>query len=142
MDESTLAYVAGAIDLLGLIRIRDAAGTPLPVVQMHGDHMHMLEFLGELTGTKAIVVRRSYTRAGCSIHCKEKHQHVVSVSGRWSLTGAKATVVLWNIRPYLRIQAEKADAAIAVGLRTNFKPGTLRRMTDLGWVIPEFGVSE
>lgn len=137
MDDKTLAYVAGVVDLLGLIRVRDLPnGTRLPVVQMHGNYMPTFAYFGELTGTKAIVTRRSYSRAGCAQHCKEKHQHIVSKSGRWSLTGAKATIVLWNIRPFLRIQADKADEALVVGLDTRFKPATLEKMRQLGWEVP------
>jgi hypothetical protein len=133
--------VAGVVDLLGLIRVRDLPnGTRLPVMQMHGNHMPTFTYLSELTGTKAIVVRRSYSRAGCAQHCKEKHQHITSVSGRWSLTGAKATIVLWNIRPYLRVQADRAEEALNVGLRTRFKAATLEKMRQLGWDIPQLEV--
>jgi hypothetical protein len=139
VDERTLAYVAGVVDLLGLIRVRTLpeSGTQLPVVQMHGNHLPTFSYLGELTGTKAIVVRRDYARAGCAEHCREKHLHVTSRSGRWSLTGAKATVLLWNVRPYLRVQADAAREALEVGLRTHHKPGTLRRMAELGWELPD-----
>lgn len=138
VDTKTLAYVAGVVDLLGLIRVRDLpTGTRLPVIQMHGNYMPTFNYFSELTGTKAIVVRRSYSRAGCSLHCKEKHQHVVSVSGRWSLTGAKATIVLWNIRPFLRVQLDRAEEALSVGLETRFKPATLEKMRQLGWDLPE-----
>lgn len=139
MDDRTLAYVAGVVDLLGLIRVRTLpdSGTQLPVVQLHGPHMDTFSYLGELTGTKAIVTRRAFVRAGCTQHCKEKHQHVQSVSARWSLTGVKATVVLWNVRPFLRVQTERAGEALEVGLRTRFKPATVRRMQELGWDVPE-----
>lgn len=138
MDERTLAYVAAVVDLLGLIRIRDAGGTQLPVVQLHGKYLPTMQYLGELTGTRAIQTRRSYARAGCSEHCADKHQHIVSVSGRWSLTGAKATILLWNIRPFLRLQVERAAQAMNVGFSTPFKPATLQKMQQLGWDVPEF----
>lgn len=138
VDEPTLAYIAGVVDLLGNIKVRELDnGTRLPQVQIHGDHMRTLTYLGELTETKAIVARRSYARAGCAEHCKEKHQHIESRSGRWSLTGVKATIVLWNIRPYLRVQADAAIEAINVGTSTRFKPGVVSRMRELGWQIPE-----
>lgn len=137
IDQRTLAYVAGIVDLLGLIRIRDVEGTMLPVLQIHGQHMPIFNYLGELTGTRAIETRRDYTRAGCSQHCSEKHMHIVSRSGRWSLTGAKATVVLWNIQPYLREKKDAADGALAVGLATKFKQGTVDKMAALGWDVPE-----
>lgn len=137
IDQQTLAYVAGIVDLLGLIRVRHVEDTPLPVLQVHGKHMPTFDYLGSLTGTKAIETTRDYTRHGCAQHCAEKHMHIVSRSGRWSLTGAKATVVLWNIQPFLRVKKDAADGALAVGLGTTFKQGTVGKMRDLGWEIPE-----
>jgi hypothetical protein len=61
-------------------------------------------------------------KAGCTEHCREKHQHVMSVSGRWSVTGANATVVLWNIRPFIQLQTEQVRTDLVVGLSAGFKP--------------------
>lgn len=141
MDVSTVAYVAGIIDTQGLIRTRMAGDTELPYVGLSGSNTGMLRFLAGLTGTKVTETRRSFMRAGCSIHCKEKHQHVLSISGRWSVSGVKATVLLYNIRPYLRLQVDEAVAAIRVGVSTKFKPATVQKMVDLGWEVPTFGVT-
>jgi hypothetical protein len=139
LDTATLAYVAGVVDLLGLIRTRiTQQGTELPYVALSGPNTQMLEYLGELTDTRPTITRRSYSKAGCAEHCQEKHQHVVSVSGRWSVSGVKATVVLWNIRPFLRLQADAAREALVVGVATGFKPATVKRMAELGWDVPEF----
>lgn len=62
----------------------------------------------------------------------------VSVSGRWQLTGGKATILLWNIRPYMRLQVPAATSAIALGMSTQYKPATLKKMAELGWDVPEF----
>lgn len=138
MDDKTLAYIAGVVDLLGIIKVRELEnGTRLPQVQMHGNYMPTLEYLASLTETKAIVTRRSYSRAGCAEHCKEKHQHIISKSGRWSVTGVKATIVLYNIRPYLRLHEEAAALALSAGLSTRFKAGVADRMSELGWEIPD-----
>ena len=99
----------------------------------------MLGYLAKLTGTRAVTTRRQYVKAGCSEHCREKHQHVMSVSGRWSVTGAKATVVLWNIRPYIHLQSEAVQTALVVGLGAGFKPATVARMAELGWDVPDSG---
>lgn len=140
LEVGTLAYVAGVIDHQGLIRTRTLPhGTELPLVGLHGPNTRMLDFLAELTGTRAITTRRSYSKAGCAEHCKEKHQHITSTSGRWSVTGAKATVLLWNIRPYVHIQVDEVRSALVVGLTTNVKPATITKMADLGWDIPPFG---
>ena len=87
---------------------------------------------------RVVVTRRSYAKAGCAEHCKEKHLHVTSESGRWSVSGAKATVILAAVLPYLRLQHEEARGALLVGLGAPFKPATLRQMEQLGWPIPEF----
>lgn len=139
MDVATVAYVAGIIDTQGIIRTRTAGDTELPMVAVHGSNEGMLRFLGDVTGTKVTIVRRSYSKAGCAEHCAEKHQHIKSVSGRWSVTGVKATVLLHNLRPYLRLQHDDAVAAIALGVSTKFKPATIAKMQALGWDVPEFG---
>ena len=139
MEIGTRAYVAGVIDLLGLIRIRvTPPDTQLPSIAISNSNVAMLGFLAQLTGTRAIVTRRQYVKAGCSEHCREKHQHVMSVSGRWSVTGAKATVVLWNIQPYVHLQSDAVRTALLVGLHTGYKPATVAKMSELGWDVPDF----
>lgn len=138
IDAARLAYIAGIIDSLGGIRVRATPdGTDLPMVYVHAPNVAVLNYLAEATGTKMITVRRAYSRAGCAEHCAEKHQHVVSLSGRWSVTGVRATVVLWNIRPYLTLRADEARSALVVGLAAPFKPATPRKMADLGWELPD-----
>ena len=139
LDVPTLAYLAAVIDTRGIIRTRAVAGGELPMVAVHDGNEPMLRLLGELTGTKVTIVRRAYSKAGCAQHCKEKHQHVQSVSGRWSVCGAKATVLLHNLRPYLRFQQGQAADAIAVGTAAPFKPATVDKMRALGWDVPDFG---
>lgn len=136
IDVARLAYVAAVIDSLGGVRVRHASGTDLPMVYAHGN-ADVLATLGEWTGTRVVVTRRNYSRAGCAEHCPHPHQHIVSVSGRWSLTGAKATVVLWNVRPYLRVHADDARAALVVGTAAPFKPATPAKMAALGWDLPD-----
>lgn len=138
MDVPTLAYVASAIDTQGIIRIRRAGDTDLPLVAVNGSNTQLLAFLAELTGTKSVVTRRSYSKAGCAEHCAEKHQHIVSESGRWSVTGVKATVLLYNIRPYVRFQLDDLRTALVVGMSASFKPATVQKMVDLGWEVPTF----
>lgn len=138
LDVTELAYVAGVIDMLGVLRTRRVGDADLPAVMIHGSHSEMMKYLAGLTGTKITVVKRAFLRAGCVEHCKEKHQHVESVSARWSVTGAKATILLWNVRPYIKLQAEAVTEVMNVGFDAQFKPATLRKMADLGWEVPEF----
>jgi hypothetical protein len=139
MEIGTRAYIAGVIDLLGVIRLRvTPQGTQLPSVAINSGNIPMLQYLAKTTGTRAITTRRQYVKAGCSEHCRTKHQHVTSVSGRWSVTGVKATVVLWNIEPFMRLQSDQVRTALLVGLHTGFKPATVAKMTQLGWDVPDF----
>lgn len=133
-----LAYLAGVLDTRGLITTRRAGETLLPLVALSTGDTRLLGWLAEITGMRAIETRRDYTRVGCSQHCAQKHQHIVSVSGRWSVSGAKATVVLAAVRPYLRLRTDDADAALLVGLRAPHKPATPRKMAALGWPLPEW----
>lgn len=137
IEVADLAYVAALVDAMGGVKIRRTPeGTDLPVVYAHGK-IDILAPLGTLTGTKVIETRRNYSRSGCAEHCPLPHQHIVSVSGRWSVTGVKATVVLWNIRPYLRVHADAARTGVVVGTAAPFKPATPQKMAALGWHIPD-----
>lgn len=139
IETPTLAYVASVIDTQGIIRTRIAGDTELPMVAVHGSNIPVLQYLADLTGTKVTIVKRSYDRVGCAEHCTEKHQHIVSSSGRWSVTGVKATVLLYNIRPFMRFQTEPARSALVLGTATRFKPATIEKMVALGWDVPTFG---
>lgn len=148
MSPEDLAYMAAVVDTLGIIRSRrvSASGqvepTLLPMLALHSTDRAPLDVLADATGTKVTATRRSYSRAGCAEHCAEKHQHIVSASYRWSVTGVKATVVLAAVRPYLRVKGTAADDAIALGLRAPRKAATPGRMAALGWPLPEaYGVS-
>lgn len=131
-------YLAGILDANAIFRIRSTpGGTKLPAVFVHGLSVKMLEVLARYTGTKVTVVNREYPRAPCSLHCEEQHQHVVSVSGRWSVTGAKATVLIAAVLPHLRVQAEQAAEVLEVGLAAPRKATTFTKMAALGWPTPE-----
>jgi len=56
-------------------------GTQLPAIAISNGNVDMLRYLAKLTGTRAVTTRRQYVKAGCSER-REKHQHVLSVSGR------------------------------------------------------------
>ena len=133
MELSTpdLAYMAAVVDVLGLIRVREYNGTVLPVLQMHGNYLPVFEKFGKWTETKVIATKRDYTKAGCAEHCKEKHQHVVSVSARWSVTGQKARIVLEALMPYLTVKQDKAKTVLLVTERARYKAATTTKMREL-----------
>lgn len=137
LPESVKAYVAGQVDLLGRIRSRWVGETELPSVAISSSSkMDALAYLAGLTGTKTIGGERDFVRTGCAVHCKEQHVHVRSQNRTWTVTGAKATILLVNIRPYLVLKGAEADNAIAVGLKAPFKPATPKKMVLLGWALP------
>jgi hypothetical protein len=136
MDPEQLAYVAGLLDAIGRIRVRELAnGTRLASVGISSPNMPLLRHMAELTGVGLTTVQRDYQRLGCGEHCQKPHLHVVSVTGRWEVTGARAQVVLRATRPYLVTRAADADHALAVAEDAPRKGATLRKMADLGWAL-------
>ena len=133
MDISTLAYVAAILDSRAVIRERKVGDSDLPYIAVSCPDERLLDLLCTVTAIRKVVTRRAYTKAGCAEHCQEKHIHTVSKSMRWSITGIKATVVLDNCLPYMRIQQEEAQRVLAIGLVAPRTTAALRRMAELGW---------
>lgn len=131
-----LAYTAALIDTRGKITPRTVGDAVLPQVSISGKPFPALQWLGEITEVRVVPTERSYAKAGCAEHCSEKHQHIRSMSGRWSVCGAKATIVLAAVQPYLRFCAAEVEDAIRLGLRADWKGATPLRMASLGWPLP------
>ena len=133
LSEVRLAWAAGVIDVLGLIKLRTVGDTLLPAVYVSSARLDLCEALASMTGIKVTPVHRDYKRLGCGKHCTSPHHHVHSTTGRWSLTGARATVFLAAILPFLETKKGEAEQAIAVGRQAPCKPATVQKMYDLGW---------
>jgi hypothetical protein len=134
MNVSELAWCAGVIDAMGIIRTRRMkTGSELGYVGVSSSKRDILKALADMTGTGITAVHRDYKRLGCNVHCEEPHLHVTSSTGRWSLTGARAAVFLLAIEPYLVIKKGAANDAIAAGLIAPRKDATLAKMYKLGW---------
>lgn len=137
LADAEIAYVAGVLDTLGYFRVRETPdGTRLPHIAVSTPNVPLLAYLGELTGVTVFATTRTYDRHRCMQHCEEAHQHVVSRSSRWSVTGARATIVLAAIRPYVRLHADDVDELLAVGMDAPRKPVTPKKMSTLGWPNP------
>jgi hypothetical protein len=138
LDLGSKAYMAGIIDMAGIIRLRpQKENPPLPYVGLSTVNKQVVDYLAGMTDSKVTITKRDYHKAMCTEHCTpEAHTHVISESYRWSVTGVKATVVLANIKPYLVFQTEAAQKALEAGYAANFKPATYRKMKLLGWDIP------
>lgn len=137
LGTADLAYVAGIVDTMAVLRVRKYAEADLPMVAVHCPNLPLLGYLARLTGTKVTKTSRGYDRAGCSEHCPDKHQHITSTSGRWSVSGAKATVLLAAVRPFLRLQGYAADQVLEAAAKAPSKPATWQRMVELGWPLPD-----
>lgn len=138
LSDRELGYIAGVVDAMATLRVRDVRGTELPFVEINCPNLSLLEWLGGKTGTGVTKTKRDYKRMGCSQHCTEAHVHIVSLSGRWSVSGARATVLLHNVLPFLQLQVETAQQLLDVGLSCGRKLATPAKMAALGWDVPDF----
>jgi hypothetical protein len=132
-----LAYAAALVDTLAVLNVREVGPSGLPMVTIHSKYQPALAWLGERTQSKITTVKRDYQRASCADHCPEAHIHIVSESGRWQVSGVKATIVLHNLLPFLRVQDETARTLIEAGKSIGYKGQVVQRMKELGWEIPE-----
>lgn len=138
ISDTDLAYLAAVIDTKARVKtLQLPTGSVIPVVHMSSPDMELLQYLGKLTGISPFITRRSYEKHRCTEHCPDQHDHVTSESARWSVSGAKATVLLAAIQPFIRFQKAEIDTAINVGLDAPVKTGTLKKMIALGWALPE-----
>lgn len=136
LTDTDLAYAAAVIDTLALLRFRSIpSGNELPYVGISGPH-RVVSWMSTITASKPTQVMRDYNRTNCSEHCPEAHEHIQSTTYRWSITGVKATIVLHNVRPFLRLQQELADELVAGGLEVGWKGQVPEQMRRLGWAIP------
>ena len=134
LSTGQLAWCAGVVDALALVRLRETnAGSALAYVGVSTALLPVAAQLADLTGTRVTTVRRNYDRAGCTSHCLEPHLHVDSTTARWSLTGARAVTFLQAVRPWLTVKAELVDMALAASAGAPSKPATTQKMADLGW---------
>jgi len=140
VEPGDLAYLAGVLDTRAIVRTRlvpgSDGGSVLPYVAMSSGQAELMRWLGAITGVRSIVTERAYDKHRCLEHCDQAHEHIRSVSGRWSVTGVRATVVLAATREWVRFQADAWDRGLDAGLRARYKPRTLQRMQELGWPLP------
>ncbi len=137
IPETDLAYLAGVVDVLGRIWTRPSSnGRRLPLLELNANRPELMEWLSDLTRTDVVVTSRDYMRLGCAEHCSESHVHTVSTSTRWSVTGAKATIVLFNIEPYVFLKRPEVEYALGLGMMSEMRAQTVRDMKTRGWVVP------
>lgn len=137
LEVADLAYAAALVDSFAVLRVREYRGTGLPEVTIQGARIAALDWLAESTGVKVVVIGKGYNRHQCSEHCPERHTRIDSATRRWQVTGARATVVLAAIEPYLRTKGREARELIDAGRAIGYKGNVVVDMAALGWPIPE-----
>lgn len=138
LNETDLAWCAGVMDTMGLVKIRTLSnGTLLPLVFFHSTKIEILEKLSELAGGKVTIVNKSYVRSPCVQHCQEPHVHISSTSGRWTISGARALIFLSGVEPFIRVRRQEIVEVIALGSAAPRKPATVEKMREMGWPIAE-----
>lgn len=130
-----LAWYAAVLDSRAALSERATDGKVLPMVSVHGPDLPLLYELARGTGVKVSEIRRAYSKSLCADHCPEPHRHVTSTSGRWQLTGGRATIVLAACLPYFRVQREAAEHLIEVGMEARLTLTATDGMRELGWPV-------
>lgn len=132
-----VAFIAGLLDVAGVFRTRNLDSSVLPMVAAHSTRDDLLQLLAKQTGTSVTEVKRNHSRFGCDEHCPDKHVHVQHSSLRWSVTGIRAGILIYNVLPYLVLQAEKAQEVLDATADAPFRKPTAQAMNKLGWALPE-----
>jgi hypothetical protein len=132
--EPDFAYAAGVVDVRGYMSYRQLQNdVVLPSLSVTDKSLPLVKHLCTITDMKPVGFERNYNRAGCGEHCPEPHVHVQAQWWRWIITGAKCTVVLAALLPYLRVQRDLAQQLIEAGREAPYKPATVRKLHELGW---------
>lgn len=133
-----LAYMAALIDNLAVLKTRLVNGSDLPAIVLTTTRSpEAVRFLARCSGSQVTTLVREYNKKGCIAHCKQPHLHIDTTGHRWQVTGAKATIVLHNLLPYMRVQKDLARKLIEAGRTIGYKGQVVNRMRELGWDIPE-----
>jgi len=138
LTELDIAYIAGVVDVRANIAVKLFGGTELPFVSVSTPDLKLVAFLAHSSDMSPVTVKRDYLRVGCTDHCSEQHLHVKSETARWSVSGAKATIILAAVQPFTRIQVAAVDEALECGLRAPRKASTPAKMSALGWPLPSW----
>ncbi len=138
MKSVPLAFVAGVLDARGHIDMNDRHGRPQPRLSVTTRRVELLQHLAQLTGTTVREDDRSYDRRPCGVHCTEHHSHAVRQSAYWRVDSSRATIVLYNVQPFIVCQRVEVAQALAAGLESYpaARGDTAKQMKALGWALP------
>lgn len=159
ISDSDLGWIAGILDFQGHIVKKNnsmrAKGSLQITLYVEISLTAIITKLSLLTATSPEALKTTLrspdiTRRGCSEHCPEPHVHVVYEGSemppqqRWTVSGASAAIVIWNLRDLLVTEKEPWDWALAMTLASTRLSGqgagtavqAIRRMASAGWEMP------
>lgn len=138
ITDNDKVYIACILDNFGGINVRRLEnGTRQPVIYMYGKRETIMQWLAEVTNTTAIALTKRYSRHNCTEHCPDRHADAESSTMRWQCTGMKATILLYNVVPFMRERKAEAEAALAIGLQAPYKSAYVEQMESIGWAVPD-----
>ncbi len=156
-----LGWVAGVIDLKATVIFKknQQRRTPQIVLQVETKKLYVVAELAVLTGTDPEGMApkdvKEWMRRGCSEHCPQAHvpghthgpqwPQKLPPMARWTITGAGAAIVLYNVLPYLAFEREYPQLIEQI-IDQLPRPGErgrsaidrqVQRLRGLGWEIPD-----
>lgn len=139
LSDTEIAFLAGIIDARGHIEVGERHGFLQPRLAVTTRRTELLDYLCMRTGTSKSDEDRPYERRPCGSHCTDAHQHVVRQSAKWRVDSGRATVVLWNVKPYIVSQRAEVLRALRIGMDAwpPRRGNTGTQMLALGWALPE-----
>ena len=158
MKEWEKAWVAAMIDsrahIVRKVNKQRAAGSEQIVLQLETRHSEIAQRLSAMTGTSPEELAHKMPgpelmRRSCIEHCPDAHVHVDTLAmmpkiTKWTVTGASAAVVLWNVREYMATTREPWEWAMTQvfsqlklsGPGSGAIRAAVQRLYLLGWDIP------
>lgn len=150
-----LGWMAAVIDMKGSIIQKDnkSRATIQYVLRVESAHFPVVQKLGNMTGLSPEAEKerplKDFMRRRCTEHCPEAHVHVhddyvMPATMSWTVTGAAAGVVLYNLLPYMtcetvgyRATMQRVFAqATLTGRGSGATRAALFRLQNLGWKLP------
>lgn len=147
--------MAGVIDLKGRLTIKNnkARATRQIVLSVESTEIPVVRRLARMTGgrpeARPQAPLKDWMRRGCNDHCPEPHVHIhdhreMPPNLRWTLTGASAAVVMITLLPFLTVDKgfeevieEIVESVPLAGQGATAVLRSLKRLSDLGWDLPE-----
>lgn len=156
IPEAQLGWMAAILDIQGyVIRKKNPQRvTPQLVLMVETKESAVVQRLCQMTGQQIEMrakrgPREAFGRRRCIEHCPEQHEHVdesfqMPAIGRWTVTGASAAIVLYNVMPYL-VSFDKGyqdtmvtilEQVVLTGPGSGMIKAAIRRLRSLGWELP------